>query len=173
MNYDDPDRWVAWVSCAKGRCAPAHEMKLAALGIHLQAGDANVKDLSGGQRQVVAVARASLWAKQLLILDEPTAALGVRQSAIVMNTISKARDRGITILLISHNMPQVIRAAARIAIMSHGSIISTISAADATVSQVVTLMLGDVEDRFEESSDLDDQSAETDQPDQVTNLVQP
>lgn len=57
--------------------------------------------------------------------------------------------------------------------MSHGSIISTISAADATVSQVVTLMLGDVEDRFEESSDLDDQSAETDQPDQVTNLVQP
>lgn len=112
------------------------------LGIFLQQPDVPVRMLSGGQRQVVAVARASMWADKLIILDEPTAALGARQSRIVNETILKARDRGLTILLVSHDLPSVLEISDRIAVMRQGRVATVIPAAGATVPQVVGLMLG-------------------------------
>lgn len=112
------------------------------LGIFLQRPDAPVRSLSGGQRQVVAVARASMWASKLIILDEPTAALGARQSRIVNQTILRARERGLTILLVSHDLPSVIEIADRIAVMRQGQVVTTIPASTATVPLIVALMLG-------------------------------
>lgn len=112
------------------------------LGIFLQEGDVPVRSLSGGQRQVVAVARATMWASKMIILDEPTAALGARQSKIVNDTVVRARDRGLTILLISHDLPTVIDIADRIAVMRQGRVATVIPASGATVPQIVGLMLG-------------------------------
>lgn len=112
------------------------------LGIQLQRPDIPVRSLSGGQRQVVAVARAAMWASRLIILDEPTAALGARQSRIVNQTILKARERGLTILLVSHDLPSVIEIADRIAVMRQGKVVTTIPAKTATVPLIVALMLG-------------------------------
>lgn len=115
---------------------------LESLGIFLQSTEVPVSSLSGGQRQVVAVARAAMWADKLIILDEPTAALGARQSRIVNETILRARERGLTILLVSHDLPSVIEIADRIAIMRQGQVATVIPAKTATVPQIVALMLG-------------------------------
>ena len=73
-----------------------------------------VETLSGGQRQGVAVARAAAWARKLVIMDEPTAALGVKESAQVLELIKRVRDNGLPVILISHNMPHVFEIADRI-----------------------------------------------------------
>ena len=73
-----------------------------------------VETLSGGQRQGVAVARAAAWARKVVIMDEPTAALGVKESGQVLELISRVRDRGLPVILISHNMPHVFEIADRI-----------------------------------------------------------
>ena len=73
-----------------------------------------VETLSGGQRQCVAVARAAAFARHVVILDEPTAALGVKESAMVLDLIRRVRDSGLPVVLISHNMPHVFEVADRI-----------------------------------------------------------
>jgi simple sugar transport system ATP-binding protein len=112
------------------------------LGVFLQQLDVPIRSLSGGQRQVVAVARAAMWARKLIILDEPTAALGARQSRIVNETIQRTRANGRTILLVSHDLPTVLAIADRIAVMRQGRVATVIPAAGATVPQIVSLMLG-------------------------------
>ncbi len=72
-----------------------------------------VETLSGGQRQGVAVARSAAFARRVVIMDEPTAALGVKESHMVLDLIRKVRDRGLPVILISHNMPQVCRTRSR------------------------------------------------------------
>src|SRR5690606_14825644 len=78
------------------------------LGITLRSPKASVSSLSGGQRQSVAIARAATWANKVVFMDEPTAALGVVQTAKVLDLIKSVRDSGIAVVLISHNMPQVL-----------------------------------------------------------------
>ena len=73
-----------------------------------------VSSFSGGQRQSVAIARAAMWARHVIMLDEPTAALGVIQTARVLDLIRSIRDRGLAVIFISHNLPQV-RLGARVA----------------------------------------------------------
>jgi ABC-type sugar transport system ATPase subunit len=77
-------------------------------------------DLSGGQVQALAIARAAAWAKDLLLLDEPTAALGVKQSGIVLDLCRHLRSQGISIVIISHSMPDVLSVSDRIVVMRHG-----------------------------------------------------
>ena len=79
-----------------------------------------VETLSGGQRQAVAVARAAAFGSKVIILDEPTAALGVRESARVLQLIHDLRERGMPVVLISHNMPQVFEVADRIHVQRLG-----------------------------------------------------
>jgi len=101
-----------------------------------------VETLSGGQRQGVAVARAAAFGTGVIIMDEPTAALGVRESGQVIELIRSIRDRGIPVVLISHDMPHVFEVADRIHIHRLGRRAAVVSPQERTMSDVVALMTG-------------------------------
>lgn len=103
-----------------------------------------VETLSGGQRQAVAVARAAAFGSQVIILDEPTAALGVRESARVLQLIHDLRDRGLPVILISHNMPQVFEVADRIHVQRLGRRAAVITPQSHSQSDAVAIMTGAV-----------------------------
>jgi D-xylose transport system ATP-binding protein len=99
-----------------------------------------VASLSGGQRQTVAIARAVLWNSKVVILDEPTAALGVAQTEQVLALVRRLADRGLGVVLISHNMNDVMQVADDIAVLYLGTMVAQVRAADVTHSQVVELI---------------------------------
>ena len=99
-----------------------------------------VSSLSGGQRQTVAIAKAVLWNSKVVILDEPTAALGVAQTRQVLDLVRRLADRGLGVVLISHNMNDVIEVADRIDALYLGRIAAEVMAKDSSVSQVVELI---------------------------------
>ncbi len=101
-----------------------------------------VETLSGGQRQGVAVARAAAFGSRVIILDEPTAALGVKESRRVLELILDVRSRGIPIILISHNMPHVFEVADRIHVHRLGRRLCVIDPKDHTMSDAVAFMTG-------------------------------
>ncbi len=101
-----------------------------------------VETLSGGQRQGVAVARAAAFATRVVIMDEPTAALGVKESRRVLELIKDVRDRGLPIILISHNMPHVFEVADRIHIHRLGRRVAVVSPESHTMSDTVAIMTG-------------------------------
>jgi fructose transport system ATP-binding protein len=101
-----------------------------------------VETLSGGQRQGVAVARAAAFASRVVIMDEPTAALGVRESGMVLDLIREVRARGTPVVLISHNMPQVFEIADRLHVMRLGRRVATITPKSHTMTEAVALMTG-------------------------------
>ncbi|MFV0302213.1 MAG: ATP-binding cassette domain-containing protein, partial [Paracoccus sp. (in: a-proteobacteria)] len=101
-----------------------------------------VETLSGGQRQGVAVARAAAFGSKVVILDEPTAALGVKESRRVLELIRDVRSRGIPIILISHNMPHVFEVADRIHIHRLGKRLAVIRPDDYSMSDAVAFMTG-------------------------------
>ena len=112
------------------------------LGVELPDVTAPVATLSGGQRQSVAVARAVSYASQIIFMDEPTAALGVVQRERVLENIRRVRDRGITVVLISHNMPEVLAVADRVEVLRMGRRVARFTAAQATIEQLVGAMTG-------------------------------
>jgi fructose transport system ATP-binding protein len=112
------------------------------LKFHLPSIGSAVENLSGGQRQGVAVARAAIFARKLVIMDEPTAALGVRESGQVLNLIRTIRDRGLPVILISHDMPHVFEVADRIQIMRLGRRAALTTPTKNTMSEVVAIMTG-------------------------------
>jgi fructose transport system ATP-binding protein len=101
-----------------------------------------VENLSGGQRQAVAVARAAAFGSKVVVLDEPTAALGVRESNQVLQLVRNLRDRGIPVILISHNMPQVFEVADRIHIQRLGKRAATITPQSHSMTEAVAIMTG-------------------------------
>jgi fructose transport system ATP-binding protein len=101
-----------------------------------------VENLSGGQRQGVAVARAAAFGTRLVIMDEPTAALGVKESGMVLDLIREVRDRGLPVVLISHNMPQVFEIADRIHIHRLGRRLTVVNPRERSMSDVVAMMTG-------------------------------
>jgi fructose transport system ATP-binding protein len=101
-----------------------------------------VETLSGGQRQAVAVARAAAFGSKVVILDEPTAALGVRESGQVLALVKRLRDRGMPVILISHNMPQVFEVADRIHIQRLGRCAGVITPRSHTMEEAVAIMTG-------------------------------
>lgn len=101
-----------------------------------------VETLSGGQRQGVAVARAAAFGSKVIILDEPTAALGVKESQKVLELIQDVKSRGIPIILISHNMPHVFELADRIHIHRLGKRLCVVNPSDVSMSDAVALMTG-------------------------------
>ena len=96
--------------------------------------------LSGGQRQTVAIAKAVLWNSRVVILDEPTAALGVAQTAQVLELVRRLADNGLAVLLISHNMNDVFAVSDRIAALYLGRMVAQVRATDVTHGQVVELI---------------------------------
>ena len=101
-----------------------------------------VETLSGGQRQGVAVARSAAFASNVVIMDEPTAALGVKESHMVLDLIRKVRDRGLPVILISHNMPQVFEVADRVHIQRLGRRVAVIEPRNFKMSDAVAIMTG-------------------------------
>ena len=101
-----------------------------------------VETLSGGQRQAVSVARAAAFGSQVIILDEPTAALGVRESAKVLNLIQDLRGRGISVILSSHNMPQVFEVADRIHVQRLGHRAAVVTPQTHSMNDAVAIMTG-------------------------------
>jgi fructose transport system ATP-binding protein len=114
-----------------------------------------VETLSGGQRQAVAVARAAMFARKLAIMDEPTAALGVRESGMVLDLIRRIRDNGLPVVLISHNMPHVFEIADRIHVHRLGKRVAVVKPDDYAMNEVVALMTGAL--RLTASGELVDQ----------------
>jgi simple sugar transport system ATP-binding protein len=114
---------------------------LKSLGIELPSLDEPVKSLSGGQRQAVAVGRATMWATSAILFDEPTAALGARQSEIVIDLVRRTADRGLAVLVISHDIPRMLSAADRLVVMRHGSTVWEAPAKGVEVTDVVTQMV--------------------------------
>jgi fructose transport system ATP-binding protein len=108
----------------------------------LQNIDQAVETLSGGQRQVVAVARTGAFSSKVVILDEPTAALGVRETGQVLRLVRDLRDKGLAVILISHNMPNVFETADRIHIQRLGGSAGVISPKTHSMQDAVAIMTG-------------------------------
>lgn len=98
--------------------------------------------LSGGQRQAIAIARAAKWGKTLVIMDEPTAALGVAETAKVEELIHRLSSLGTAVLIVSHNLEQVFRVSSRISIMRRGTYVGEVKTSDVTTDDVVGLITG-------------------------------
>lgn len=113
------------------------------LHINIPAPTMPVRRMSGGQRQAVAIGRAVTWGQRLLILDEPTAALGVEETEQVLSLIEKLRDdRGMTFLIISHNMQDVYRIADRIVVLRQGTHVATLNKDETSPEEIVAYITG-------------------------------
>src|SRR5205814_8747631 len=111
--------------------------EFARLGIQLQSVEVPISALSGGQRQSVAVVRSAVWASKVVFMDEPTAALGVVQRERVLDVIKKVRDKGIAVVLISHNMPEVLSVSDRIEVLRLGKRVARFNGADTKLEDLV------------------------------------
>jgi ABC-type sugar transport system ATPase subunit len=121
------------------------EEELRRLKIGITSVDQPVVELSGGQRQAVAVARAIAWGTRIVIMDEPTAALGVRESRMVLELIKEVRGHGLAVLMISHNLPEVFAVADRITVMRLGRTITTLTTKETSLESIVGMMTGALE----------------------------
>src|ERR671939_1828112 len=112
------------------------------LGVGLQDSTAPVATMSGGQRQGVAVSRAVTWASKVVFMDEPTAALGVVQTRHVLDLILRVRERGLAVVLISHNMPEVFEVSDRIEVLRLGERVARFRRGEVSMEDVVGAMTG-------------------------------
>ena len=112
------------------------------LGVRVQSIRQPIETLSGGQRQAVAVARAAAWGRKVVMLDEPTAALGVRETHQVLDLIRRVRERGLSVVLISHSMSEVFAIADRIHIHRLGRRAAIVSPKTTAMSDVIAVMTG-------------------------------
>lgn len=126
------------------------EMKRAARQAISDLGIATLRDinlpvshLSGGQRQVAAVARAMIWTRSVVLLDEPTAALGPKQVEMVLDAIRAAAARGLAVVIISHDIPHVLKLADRIVVLRRGTLVDDVAPDGLSVSDIVSRMIGD------------------------------
>lgn len=118
------------------------EEQLRALRVRVPGLDRRLVTLSGGQRQGVAVARAVMWASKVVIMDEPTAALGVAQTEQVLDLIRQVRNNGIPVVFISHNMPHVFSVADRIVVLRLGEVVAELDPKRAEINDAVAAMTG-------------------------------
>ncbi|MEP6954949.1 MAG: ATP-binding cassette domain-containing protein [Solirubrobacteraceae bacterium] len=112
------------------------------LGVSLQDIGAPVATMSGGQRQGIAVSRAVTWASKVVFMDEPTAALGVVQTRNVLDLIGRVREQGLAVVLISHNMPEVLEVADRIEVLRLGTRVARFKRGEVSMEDIVGAMTG-------------------------------
>jgi simple sugar transport system ATP-binding protein len=101
-----------------------------------------VASFSGGQRQSVAIARAAMWARHVIVMDEPTAALGVIQTQKVLELITRIRDGGLAVVFVSHNLPQVLEVADRIEVMRLGTRVARFRRGEVAVERLIAAISG-------------------------------
>jgi simple sugar transport system ATP-binding protein len=112
------------------------------LGVRIQDTGARVANMSGGQRQGIAICRAVTWATKVVFMDEPTAALGVVQTRNVLDQIKRVREHGLAVVLISHNMPEVFEVADRIEVLRLGARVARLRPQEVSMEDVVSAMTG-------------------------------
>jgi simple sugar transport system ATP-binding protein len=112
------------------------------LGVQIQDTSAPVANMSGGQRQGIAISRAVTWASKVVFMDEPTAALGVVQTRNVLEQIKRVRDQGLAVVLISHNLPEIFEVADRIEVLRLGERVARLRPSEVSMEDVVSAMTG-------------------------------
>ncbi|NRQ39715.1 sugar ABC transporter ATP-binding protein [Nonomuraea sp. NN258] len=138
----EPRRGLAF-DVHKARRVAREELR--AMGIDIRDVDQPVGTLSGGERQSVAIARAVYFGARVLILDEPTSALGVKQAGVVLRYIARARDRGLGVVFITHNPHHAYPVGDRFLLLNRGSSLGEYGKADITRDELTTLMAGGAE----------------------------
>jgi ABC-type sugar transport system ATPase subunit len=113
-----------------------------AMDVRIPSATAAIRDLSGGQRQSVAIARATHWARKLILMDEPTAALGVAETVKVEALIRGLKERNLAVLLISHSLDQVFRVSDRICVLRRGVQVGIRRTAETTSNEIVSMITG-------------------------------
>ena len=126
----------------KRRMAREAREMLERLGLNVPPISSTVASLSGGQRQAIAIARAAAWGTKVIILDEPTAALGVAETQAVEEVIAGLRDKGFGILMISHNLQQIDRLTDRIWVLRRGHMVDHCRRADTDLEEIVSVITG-------------------------------
>ena len=142
--------------------------ELQKMGIHIRSTDQAVGTLSGGERQSVAIARAVHFGAKVLILDEPTAALGVKEAGVVLRYIAQARARGLGVVFITHNVHHAYPIGDRFTILNRGTSYGTFSKTEVTREEVVSMMAGG-----EELDELAHELEEFARADRATTVAQP
>jgi simple sugar transport system ATP-binding protein len=132
--------WLGWLD--EPLMAHKAQEELAALRIAVGSVETPCESLSGGQRQAVAVARAVAWTQQAILMDEPTAALGVEEQHQVAQLVREIRHRGISVLLISHNLPQIHNLCERIVVLRHGKVVANLRRDDVSIEDVILHITG-------------------------------
>jgi ABC-type sugar transport system ATPase subunit len=138
-----PGRMIGWLNKKEMRRRARDE--LGRLQIPIADVDVAVDDLSGGQRQAVAVARTIAWGKRLVMLDEPTASLGVEEQEKVGALVRRLAEDGIAVLLVSHNLAQVLELAQRVVVLRHGRRVAVRSIEETTREEIVSLITGAID----------------------------
>jgi len=133
-------RRLGWLDRREMRRRTGQE--LAKLRTRIPSIEARCRDLSGGQRQALAIARAAAWCDKVLLLDEPTSALGVEQQREVLDLIRRVRDLGVGVLLISHQMPDVLAVCDRITVLRLGSVVASVDRAGLSVEDLIGYITG-------------------------------
>ena len=135
-------RWIGLPILNKGAMRNRVEQLIAELGAHIPSPSARVAELSGGQRQAVAIARALDLETQLIIMDEPTAALAVAETRKVLALINQLRENGKAVLLVSHNLNDVMEIADRVLVLRRGRKVADCLRANTDVDEVVSWITG-------------------------------
>jgi simple sugar transport system ATP-binding protein len=135
-----PLGWIGWLD--KRQMAKESRAILERFGVNVPSMRMSIDRLSGGQRQAVAVSRAAGWGDNIVIMDEPSAALGVEQSRHVLELIDNLREQGVALILITHNMQQAIEVCDRAVILRHGQKVGDVRMADVTSRDLVDLITG-------------------------------
>jgi ABC-type sugar transport system ATPase subunit len=131
---------LGWLDRAAMRERTREE--LARLHTRIPNVDVMCRDLSGGQRQALAIARAAAWCRRVLLLDEPTSALGVKQQHEVLELIRRIRDRGVAVVLVSHQMQDVVSVCDRVTVLRLGNVAARLSKDEITVEDLVAYITG-------------------------------
>jgi ABC-type sugar transport system ATPase subunit len=140
-------RWFGFLD--QQRMRKGTEEQLEELHVRIPNVTRALSTFSGGQRQGVAVARAVMWASKVVIMDEPTAALGVAQVGMVLNLVKRVRQAGIPVVFISHNMPHVFEVADRIVVLRLGEVVAELDPQEATTDDAVAAMTGSLQETGE------------------------
>jgi simple sugar transport system ATP-binding protein len=131
-----PFRWLD-----RKRAIRETNAALAQLGIHLRSAEETVARMSGGERQSIAIARGVHFSARLLILDEPTSALSLKQTQRVLRSIESARERGLSVVVISHNVHHVYSVADRFVVLSHGRTIADLARSECSIEDLSDLVI--------------------------------
>jgi simple sugar transport system ATP-binding protein len=127
------------------RCEQVARREVARLGVDLRDTAQPVGTLSGGERQVVAIARALHFGARVLVLDEPTAALGVRQAETVLQSVARARDQGLGVVFVTHNPRHAQRVGDRFVVLRRGEVLGDFAGKDVGLEELSNLMAGGAE----------------------------